>query len=162
LIGLTGAPIFAGGDFAQNEGTVAAAIGSGRRAAFHIHRTLTGEDLFPEPSEAVAEPQLITMHAFTRSQRHTADVVPAVERRHEFREVRLGYHDQPGHHPAMLEAQRCMSCGVCNSCDRCRTHCPEGVLRRNGDEYEFDYDYCKGCGVCATQCPRGVVYMAEL
>jgi Pyruvate/2-oxoacid:ferredoxin oxidoreductase delta subunit len=42
------------------------------------------------------------------------------------------------------------------------THCPEGILLRDGDGYRFDYDYCKGCGVCASQCPRGVIFMAEL
>ncbi len=49
LLGLSGAPFFVGGDFATNEGTVSAAIGCGLRAARHIHRTLTGEDLFPPP-----------------------------------------------------------------------------------------------------------------
>ena len=47
LLGLSGAPFFVGGDFATNEGTVSAAIGCGVRAARHIHRTLSGEDLFP-------------------------------------------------------------------------------------------------------------------
>lgn len=163
LLGLTAAPVFAGGDFATNDGTVTAAIGSGRRAALHMHRTLTGEDLFPPQPPEVAGPEHITMHIFGHAQRERGVVVPAQMRQGSFTEVRLGLMDEPGHAAAAIEASRCMSCGVCNECDRCLTYCPEGIMRFRGNRnYEFDYDYCKGCGICASQCPRGVVYMAEL
>jgi 2-oxoacid:acceptor oxidoreductase gamma subunit (pyruvate/2-ketoisovalerate family) len=163
LLGLTAAPVFAGGDFATNEGTVTAAIGSGRRAALHIHRTLTGEDLFPPAPPEVAGPERITTHVFAHAPRERGVIVPAAMRQNSFTEVRLGLIDEPGHSAAVVEAARCFSCGVCNECDRCLSYCPEGVMRFKGEgNYEFDYDYCKGCGLCATQCPRGVVYMAEL
>jgi len=162
LLGWTGAPVFTGGDLVTNEGTVTAAIGSGRRAAWHIHRTLTGEDLFPEEGPPVAEPRILHMHIFEHAPRERPAMLRPEDRRTSFREVRLGFIDEPAHHAALLEAQRCFSCGVCNECDRCLTHCPEGILLRERDGYRFDYDYCKGCGVCSTQCPRGVIYMAEL
>jgi 2-oxoacid:acceptor oxidoreductase gamma subunit (pyruvate/2-ketoisovalerate family) len=163
LLGLTAAPVFAGGDLATNEGTVTAAVGSGRRAALHIHRTLTGEDLFPPPPPEVAGPERITMHVFAHAPRERGVVVPAGMRHSSFTEVRLGLMDEPGHAAAVIEAGRCFSCGVCNECDRCLSYCPEGIMCFKGDgQYEFDYEYCKGCGICASQCPRGVVYMAEL
>ena len=162
LLGLSGGPIFGGGDFATNEGTVTAAIGSGRRAALHIHRTLTGEDLFEPQTQSVAGPEDVTMHLFTRSPRTETMTLDAVERRHTFHEVRLGFPAAPAHRAAVLEAQRCFSCGVCNQCNRCLEYCPEGIVQRQGNEYRFDYSYCKGCGICAAQCPRGVIYMAEL
>ncbi len=162
LLGLSGAPLFAGGDFATNEGTVTAAIGSGRKAALHIHRTLSGEDLFPQPSEPVAAPDKITMHIFSHEDRRDGGMIDAHDRRRSFTEVRVGYRDNPAEHPAVDEAQRCFSCGVCNSCDRCLEYCPEGVLLRDADGYSFDYGYCKGCGVCATECPRGVIFMSQL
>jgi NADPH-dependent glutamate synthase beta subunit-like oxidoreductase/ferredoxin len=162
LLGLSGAPIFAGGDFATNEGTVTAAIGSGRMAALHVHRTLTGEDLFPPPAEPVAAPEAITMHLFKRVPREKPVMLPATDRWHSFSEVRLGLPDDPGHRSALIEAHRCFSCGVCNACDQCMQYCPEGIVLRDGEGYRFDYGYCKGCGVCASQCPRGVVYMSEL
>lgn len=162
LLGLSGAPIFAGGDFATNEGTVTAAIGSGHKAALHIHRTLSGEDLFPPETEPMASPADITMHIFGHKPRERVTILPMEERRSTFHEVRLGLIDSPDHRTATAEAQRCFSCGVCNYCDRCSSYCPEGVLVRDGDGYRFDYGYCKGCGICATQCPRGVVYMSEL
>ncbi|MBI5864809.1 MAG: 4Fe-4S binding protein [Planctomycetes bacterium] len=99
------------------------------------------------------------MHVFEHvPQRHGAEL-PAATRTRSFVEVRRGY---DGAQDATSEAARCFSCGVCNSCDRCVEHCPEGILRRDADGYHFDYDYCKGCGVCATECPRSVVFMAEL
>ena len=164
LLGLADAPVFAGGDFATNEGTVTAAIGNGRGAALHIHRTLTGEDLFPELPEQVAEKDMVRFHLFAHRPREKAAVLPAEVRRTSFDEVKLGLVDEPGHDAAVEEALRCFSCGVCNECDRCLEYCPEGVLLREqaGEGYRFDFDFCKGCGVCASQCPRGVVYMSEL
>jgi Pyruvate/2-oxoacid:ferredoxin oxidoreductase delta subunit len=162
MLGLMGAPVFAGGDLATTEGTVTAAIGSGRRAALHIHRTLSGEDLFPAPAEPIAAPEAITMHVFSHAPQETAPTVLPSWRRRSFNEVRLGMVDEPGHHQASSEAQRCFSCGVCNNCDRCTAYCPEGILVREDSGYRFEYDHCKGCGICASQCPRGVIYMSEL
>lgn len=162
LLGLSGCPIFAGGDLATNEGTVTAAIGSGRAGAWHTHRTLTGEDLFPPPDEPVAGPEVIHTQVFSRAPRRRGELLPALERVHTFAEVRQGLSDDPTEHPAAAEAQRCFSCGVCNFCDRCLHHCPEGILLREGDGYRFDYGFCKGCGICASVCPRGVIYMSEL
>lgn len=162
LLGMTGAPVFGGGDFSTGDGTVSAAIGSGRRAAWHIHRSLTGEDLFPSAEVEVAPASRLTMHVFSRSPSRHGAMRSARTRRRNFHEVRLGLQEEGGQPAATMEAQRCFSCGVCNQCDRCMEHCPEGVLVRDGNEYRFDYDQCKGCGVCATQCPRGVIYMAEL
>jgi 2-oxoacid:acceptor oxidoreductase gamma subunit (pyruvate/2-ketoisovalerate family) len=160
--GLAAAPVFVGGDLATNDGTVAHAIGQGHHAALHIHRTLTGEDLFP-PSEApLAGPETVTTHVFTHAPRQTGGEVAPQLRRHTFSEVRQGLTDRAGEDQVRREAARCFSCGVCNECDRCLVYCPEGVLVHRGNDYEFDYDYCKGCGVCASQCPRGVVFMAQL
>jgi len=163
LLGLTQAPVFAGGDFATNDGTVTAAVGSGRRAALHIHRTLSGEDLFPPPPPEVAGPERVKFHVFAHTPREHGVMVPPKVRHNSFTEVRLGLVDEPGHEAAVTEAERCMSCGVCNECDRCLEYCPEGIMLHAGDgAYTFNYDYCKGCGICASQCPRGVVFMAEL
>lgn len=162
LLGLIGAPVFAGGDLATNEGTVSAAIGSGRRAALHIHRTLTGEDLLPPPARQVAGPEVMHMHVFSHAPRQSGTALRPSWRKRNFAEVRLGLAHEAGFDQSAAEAERCFSCGVCNSCDRCVTHCPEGILVREKDGYRFDYDYCKGCGICAAQCPRGVIYLAEL
>lgn len=167
VLGLTTAPVFFCGDFATGEGTVAGAIGSGRVAAWHVHRTLSGESLFPASTPPVATPDVVHFQHFQHAPRHEGLKLPPRWRTRSFVEVRRGFRGVPGaaESPssiAVAEARRCMSCGVCNACDRCMEHCPEGIVRRDGVGYHFDYEYCKGCGICATQCPRGVVYMTHL
>jgi len=162
VLGRTSSPVYVCGDFATNEGTVAAAIGSGRRAAWIIHRTLTGEDFFPKSQPVVATPDVIRNRLFTPQPRVRGETLPASLRRRGFEEVRKGLADEPHHHSAVHEANRCFSCGVCNFCDRCVVHCPEGIMVRNGDGYRFDESYCKGCGVCAEECPRGVIRMCNM
>ena len=56
LLGLLETPVFAIGDLATREGTVAAAIGSGRRAALHIHEALSGELLETDQHSAERRP----------------------------------------------------------------------------------------------------------
>jgi NADPH-dependent glutamate synthase beta subunit-like oxidoreductase len=160
VLGLTDSPILICGDFASNDGTVAAALGSGRRAAWHVHKTLTGEDLFPPSETGVAGAEYVLTQVFSHAPRGRSVSLSGQLRRSSFAEVHKGL--RPG--TADAEAQRCFSCGVCNGCDRCVDHCPEGIMRRDpsGYGYRFDESYCKGCGVCAAECPRGVVYMAEL
>jgi len=152
--------IYFGGDFATNEGTVAAAITSGRKAAEQIHAQLSAGSEKPEGVNAgparVATTGDLHLNLFQHAPRHHGPALLPELRHHNFLEVHGGLAD------ALVEAQRCFSCGVCNSCDRCRDHCPDGILTRTGDDYQFDYDYCKGCGICASECPRGVVVMAEI
>jgi NADPH-dependent glutamate synthase beta subunit-like oxidoreductase len=157
LIGTLQTPVFAVGDLATNEGTVTAAIGSGRRAALHVHQTFTGEQLLPpahEESEVIGYEDM-RMHLFERRAREDSRALPPEQRRFTYEEIHEGLADPS-------EAKRCLSCGVCNECDKCVTYCPEGVLKRVGHEFVFDYSYCKGCGVCAAECPRNVIYMSRL
>jgi ferredoxin len=156
LLGVLETPVYAVGDLATYDGTVTAAIGSGRRAAFHVHHTFTGEQLLPPPTEEeVAKPDSLTMHLFRRCAPSESRALDPTTRRFTYEEVHVGLADPS-------EAQRCLSCGVCNECDKCVTYCPEGVLKRVGHEFVFDYTSCKGCGVCAAECPRNVIYMNAL
>ena len=166
LLGLLETPLFAIGDLATNEGTVAAAIGSGRRSAMHIHGVLSGEQLsvsehadalrdIDEWRDEVITADAMKLHLFERQPVSEGRALDPVERRSTFDEVHLGL-DDPS------EATRCLSCGVCNECDLCCTYCPEGVLKRVGHRLEFDYAYCKGCGMCVAECPRNVIFMSHL
>jgi 2-oxoacid:acceptor oxidoreductase gamma subunit (pyruvate/2-ketoisovalerate family) len=173
LIGLLETPLFAIGDLATREGTVAGAIGSGRRAALHIHESLSGELIGDEPGSGVGIDRLeserrvdvwrdevihanaMRLHLFEKQPaEHGAELMPW-ERSWNFHEVHQGL-------PDLEQAKRCLSCGVCNECDRCVTYCPEGVLKRVGHDFVFDYSFCKGCGVCAAECPRNVIFMSQL
>ena len=166
LLGLLETPVYAVGDLATNDGTVAGAIGSGRRSAFHIHNSLAGAGL-EITAHARARPDVDTwndeviradalkLHLFERAPSAEGESIAMTQRRSTFDEIHMGLADAD-------EAKRCLSCGVCNECDLCVTFCPEGVLKRVGHDLVFDYAYCKGCGICVTECPRNVVFMSQL
>ncbi len=166
LLGVIETPVYAIGDLATEEGTVAGAIGSGRRAALHIHQTFTGEVVQADGEarvrsdvdvwhDEVIKSDALRLHLFERTPASASETI-AMDRRHStFDEIHLGA-------PDASEARRCLSCGVCNECDDCITYCPEGVLKRVGHELVFDYAYCKGCGICVTECPRNVIFMSQL
>lgn len=166
LLGLLETPVFAIGDLATREGTVAAAIGSGRRTAVHIHNVLSGEQVrMTEHADALRDVDVwkddviradaMKLHLFERQPVAEGEALSVAERRSTFDEVHMGLDNA-------AEAARCLSCGVCNECDLCCTYCPEGVLKRVGHRLEFDYGYCKGCGVCVAECPRNVIFMSHL
>jgi NADPH-dependent glutamate synthase beta subunit-like oxidoreductase len=154
LLGLLETPVFAVGDLATNDGTVAGAIGSGRRSAFQIHTALSGEHL-TITEHAAARRDVDVWHDDVIRAVSEGDAVAPELRRSTFDEIHTGLTDA-------TEAKRCLSCGVCNECDLCVTYCPEGVLKRVGHDLVFDYAYCKGCGVCVTECPRNVILMSHL
>ena len=166
LLGLLETPVYAVGDLATNEGTVAASIGSGRRSAFHIHQTLTGEVVVTGEQarvrsdvhawhDEVIKSDALRLHLFERHPAQGGTHIGLGKRQTTFDEIHQGLTDPD-------EAKRCLSCGVCNECDICVTYCPEGVLKRVGHQLVFDYGYCKGCGICVTECPRNVVFMSHL
>lgn len=166
LLGVLETPLYSVGDLASQEGTVAAAIGSGRRVALHIHQTVTGEVAevgeqarvrsdVDEWHNEVIRSDALRLHLFERVPGREGEATPPEQRRTSFDEIHEGLTDPS-------EARRCLSCGVCNECDLCLTYCPEGVLKRVGHDLVFDYAYCKGCGICVTECPRNVVFMSHL
>ncbi|MHB1191837.1 MAG: 2-oxoacid:acceptor oxidoreductase family protein [Longimicrobiales bacterium] len=166
LLGLLETPVYAVGDLATGDGTVAAAIGSGRRSALHIHQTLTGEVVLTGEQarvrsdvhawhDEVIKADALRLHLFERHPAEAGDHIGLGKRQTTFDEIYRGL-------ATPAEARRCLSCGVCNECDICVTYCPEGVLKRVGHDLVFDYAYCKGCGICVTECPRNVVFMSHL
>ena len=181
LRGATSRPrVFAGGDAATGAGTVAHAIGSGKRAALAMDRYLRGESLegFPALDEHLnvaardVDPTLVQFEGinlayFQEEARTPQPQRPAAERVRDFDEVNLPFSEDD----ALREAKRCFSCGTCNYCDTCWLYCPDVCIQRHPEgerpsgpsrsAYDFDYDYCKGCGVCAEECPREAIGMEE-
>ncbi len=145
-------PVFATGDLATGEGTVAHAIGDGARIA------LQARAWFDECKPAGPRPKGVVRHSemrfsyFDAIPRLPARKRPAAERVAHSTEVDLGIEDG-------READRCMSCGHCTHCDTCLVYCPEGIILRAGDGYGVDLSQCKGCGVCARECPRASIQM---
>jgi hypothetical protein len=84
LVGLLQKPLFAVGDLATSDGTVAGAIGSGRRVALHVHGTLSGEPLPDERRgeaagqvdvwrDEVVPAEAMKLHLFERQTRARGD-----------------------------------------------------------------------------------------
>ena len=143
--------VFAGGDAATGFGTVAYAIGSGKRAALAIDLYLRGElsppalltkggrgDAFPPLTEDVhAAPremdptivhfQDINLAYFEEEPRTPQPQRAAQERVKDMAEVNLGFAQSD----AQREAERCFSCGTCNGCDTCWLYCPDVAITRH-------------------------------
>ncbi len=67
---------------------------------------------------------------------------------------------------AKLEANRCMSCGMCFECDNCVIFCPQDAIFRvkktestMGRYVDTDYTKCIGCHICEDVCPSGYIQM---
>lgn len=149
-------PVTAAGDFATNEGTVAHAIGDGRRAALALLQHL-GEPVAPwarpDAASAVRFESLRPGH-FAPAPPARPHARPPAERRHDWLEVTAGL-------AGAGEARRCFACGDCTSCDTCLAYCPDGAIARSDGGYVIDYEVCKGCGVCVAECPRCGMEMVD-
>ncbi len=174
--------LFAGGDFAGGERTVAHAIGGGKRAAMAIDRYLTGVsgsalDMFrvgggpASLSGYLRDGNLDILADKIRVIEYNdlnPDYFPHVERLEldklvsdsplaDFAEMESGLTaDQ-----AAVEAARCFSCGRCTNCGLCQIFCPEGAIHPDQQTggYLVTDSHCKGCGICVEECPRCAIRM---
>ena len=147
--------IFGGGDIVRGPAMVVDALGDGKRAAANIDKILRAQELAPpDPVEVMPYERLNTAY-FRHAPRIEAPMTPASERvRDQEIEVTLAYDERQ----AVSEADRCMSCGVCNGCDNCYIVCPDVSVMRDAREnghYSIRTKYCKGCLVCVQECPTG-------
>ena len=152
--------VFAGGDVVRGPAMVVDALGDGKRAAQRIDQALRGVEPAPsEPVEVMPYDRLNTAY-FRLAPRTQEPMTPAAERVTGQRvEVTLAYSEQQ----AVAEADRCMSCGVCNGCDNCYIVCPDVSVMRDAREnghYSIRTKYCKGCLVCVQECPTGALEKA--
>ena len=147
--------IFVGGDVLRGPSMVVDALGDGKRAARDIDRLLTNQALADDPEPTIMPYEGLNAAYFRPAPRIPIPLSPAAERRHsQTVEVTLAYSREQ----AVAEADRCMSCGVCNGCDNCYIVCPDvSVLRdaRENGHYSIRTTYCKGCLVCVQECPTG-------
>ena len=147
--------IFVGGDVLRGPSMVVDALGDGKRAARDIDRLLTNQALAHDPEPTIMPYEGLNAAYFRHADRVPIPLSPAAERRvSQTVEVTLAYSQEE----AVAEADRCMSCGVCNGCDNCYIVCPDvSVLRdaRENGHYSIRTTYCKGCLVCVQECPTG-------
>lgn len=140
--------LFVGGDILPNPRTVAHAVASGRLAASKIEAFFKGEAFQEKQNIAeVASPQDVNYFYFTRI--NSA----------KWKSKLIADGEMAGPREAVLEAERCFSCGVCSRCDNCYNFCPDLAVIKSADGYRVNLDYCKGCGICVSECPVGSMRM---
>ena len=151
--------VYALGDARGDRGTVAEAIGDGKRAIEAIATRLAGAE--PQPDDRPELPATGLNPVYYETKAKAVAPKLAVAERSFDAEIE----GDIGRTAAMAEAQRCLSCGNCLACDNCWTFCPDNAviktqeLATDGSHYLFDLDYCKGCGLCAHECPTGYIQM---
>ncbi|UCF36705.1 MAG: FAD-dependent oxidoreductase [Acidobacteriota bacterium] len=152
--------IFIGGDAETGPSMVIQAIASGKLAAERIDFYLGGlrsEDSFQGSPFEPFPRESLNLSYFEPAEGILTRSLPAAERSSGFAEVHLTI----GPSEAVREANRCLSCGVCNECGNCWLFCPEAAVAKTERGFEVDLTYCKGCGICVEECPRGVASLIE-
>ncbi len=151
--------VFVGGDMRGDRGSVAAAIGDGRKAAQAMDAWMAGDTAVAEARPIMGYDH-INPHYYEPTPRAEEPTLPVAERTDTAEiEGSLERRQVNG------EARRCFSCGNCMACDNCWTLCPDNAViktqdvARDGSHYVFDATYCKGCGICARECPVGYIEM---
>ncbi len=136
----------AGGDLVTGPATVIDAIVSGRRAARAIDRELGLGKLWhlDEPLQKVSASEV--------NPTYLAKTPRAVVHRANSPGAFTEEHITMSEAEALLEIERCLSCGHCNACMTCFVFCPDGAVK--WDEGPIvDLEFCKGCGICVAECP---------
>ena len=137
--------IFAGGDAAAGPGALIEAIAAGRRGALSIDRYLRGvplltpRELLPLPTTELTEAEIADMIAHgqvdTRP-RIDAPKTPVSERVGDFREVELRLSEEQ----ALIEAHRCLKCGLCSECYQCVLACKAHAIDHHQAPYEQELE----------------------
>jgi NADPH-dependent glutamate synthase beta subunit-like oxidoreductase/ferredoxin len=176
--------LYVGGDVGGAAGSVAAALGAGKRAALSIHLQLNAE-AYGQSISAVEflEGQGFSIEAFFNPRQswdpkavvtfenidplylqHQGPLSPprldSRQRSAGFDEINLGFNADM----ALAEANRCFFCGTCVGCERCLLMCPDlsiHAIEGKTFMYQPQDSYCKGCGTCAAVCNRGVMTFGE-
>ncbi len=127
------------------------AIEEGHRSARCVDRYLRGAAGVPDPvvppgvelSREEIEAKL-ARGAASRHERVPIGAIPAEERINNFREVDLALTEEQ----ALIEAGRCLSCGICSECLECVAVCERGAV--NHDLQDQIVEFTVGTIIMAT------------
>ncbi|MGD8270688.1 MAG: FAD-dependent oxidoreductase, partial [Desulfobacterales bacterium] len=110
--------VFAGGDAFYGPKSVVEAVACGREAAESIHRFVNGLDL-TEGREKTWDFEKPDVSLEPQKSRTSVRCLDPAARECNFLEVSFGYNETE----AKMEADRCLSCGICSECYQCVKAC---------------------------------------
>jgi len=151
--------IYAGGDV-LGLGISSNATGQGRIAARAMDTHLQGKSYKrPHMGTPVAQTDL-RLDYYAPVPRNEEIEIEVDQASVGFKEIKATISTEQ----ALNEAGRCLSCGLCNTCDQCRVYCPQDAVTRDlkrpkGQVMFTDYTRCTGCHVCFESCPTGYIQM---
>ena len=153
---------FAGGDVVTGASTFVKALEAGKRAAYGIDLKLSDskKDVLievPANSEALLNEKRYAPEKVQKTSREISKSAPMLKRVNSFFEVEQTFtKDQ-----AQKEADRCLACGICRSCNNCIDNfgCP--AIFKEGGKIYIDPVICDGCGTCMQICPNGAIELVE-
>ena len=155
--------IFAGGDILKF-GLVTDAIGMGRYAAYAIHKKFTGEQVIKDERRIIKYGDAVNRDGknmyiayFQTSERQKRTSRDPLSRVKDFDAIL----NDLSLDELILEAKRCMSCGMCFDCGSCFEYCSQSAVKKlpKGLHFEFHLETCNGCKKCAESCPCGYIDM---
>ncbi len=162
--------VFASGDVVLGPATVVEAIGQGKRAAYGIHRYLSGnyDTKYPPFPARRGRESFVYINSYEKEnlKRVKETFLPLKRRKTTFQQVHLGFEEKEG----ILEAQRCLRCDVCIRCGRCVEVCRYevgvnalhlGYMYGSDTNLSITQDLCIGCGTCARNCPTGAMKVED-
>jgi NADPH-dependent glutamate synthase beta subunit-like oxidoreductase len=151
--------VFAGGDAVTMDIAVTA-VGHGRKAAKAIDAFLKGREYKEsQPARPVKHTEM-DLNFYPPLPRNNEKELELETRIKSFDEINSALTMEE----AVAEAKRCMSCGLCFTCDRCRVFCPREAISKDkkmpvGQTMFSDYTKCSGCHICFDVCPCGYIEM---
>ncbi|MBF0321624.1 MAG: FAD-dependent oxidoreductase, partial [Magnetococcales bacterium] len=151
--------VFAGGDV-LGLGISTRSVGQGRIAAQAIDAQLLSKHYSPPAKGRPVRQTDMRLDFYKAMPRNEEAQIPVDEATQGFQEIFSTLSTEQ----ALTEAKRCMSCGQCFVCDRCRIFCPREAISRDlkrpkGQVMHTDYTRCNGCHVCNMACPCGYIQM---
>ncbi len=159
--------VWAGGACAFGHRSIADAVADGKRAAWQMHATLTGQSVrtrliahWVEADDHDAARSDAALAA-SRTTLPGSDIPPADP-----------FSSSAGPYTSRMaqEASRCYDCSVmpvvdeeCTRCARCLAHCPTGAISLDpaAGLAVIDENLCTRCTACVAACPEGSITMAR-
>jgi heterodisulfide reductase subunit A-like polyferredoxin len=127
--------VFAGGDLLTGPRTVIEAVSAGKEAAISIHRYLQGESVSRGRGLDKVRAEASVEGVAPRSRQRPVELEPE-ERKHALDEVRSGLTLEQ----AVIEAERCLACGICCECYRCVEACKAGAIDHEDQPKEIEIE----------------------